>query len=595
MRRAIAPVGLSVLVSAALAVPAAAVPTYREHTRITQAGEYAQAVGVGDVNGDGRDDVAIYDYGACDVHVVFGRDASGTVALGDLGTGGLTIRGAGSTSCEVDVNPAGDVNGDGRADVAIGMRYGNPARGWVVFGRPAGGDVDLSTLGAGGLMFRGTPQPGTGQVVPIVPDGALGDVNGDGLGDLRVLVTRPEGGGFGPAVFFGRATGGTVEYGDGSGLLRVGIGPRLLTGLFAYSDLDRNGRTDLVTWDRDPSSGHRFDLVGGRGAAGVDLAAGGPSIVPLTGGGYVEPDGLDYVLDPQGDIDGDGVPDLHYRQYIGSDLRTSANVALSSRQASPLTKTSLLAGSLVLAGSATLNVGTAGRAGDVDRDGRDDLTVAATSRSEIDAGDREFLTAFPEGRGWGYLVNGRATPGTLSLDTPPAGVSRLDSLPDATLFGALRFDADTDRELLARDRATGDIVVGDVVDQPAPADTEAPSLDGLTLDHATISNRIPCGGAGESVCPAPRDATVSFTASEPVKVRFRLVSQYGWTALGATVWTGRGARTIALRAAYVIPAGWLRPRPEYHRLPLGNYTLRVEARDLAGRTTTVTRALKIVS
>lgn len=585
---------ITLLAALGAAAPADAVPTFRAHTTISGFTDWRSPVNVGDLNGDGRDDLAMTDGERCRVHIVFGSDQTGrTLGLDTLGAAGLTLRNVGDGRCyEIGVAPAGDVNGDGRDDVAIlrSEAWDGPHAGWVLFGRPAGGDVDMAALGSGGLTFTGTPQPPRDDIGGLFPQRGIGDVNGDGRDDLRVVGKSFASG---PAVFFGRASGGTVNpAADGSGLLRLNAGTDGVRGVLPYGDVDRNGRGDLLTWHtRSPQLDQRFDLVAGRGPGTVDVSLGGAGVVPLTGGTYVDPDGLDYLHDPKGDIDGDGLPDPLFSDTGNPDVK----IALTSKQASPLTKTSLLAGSLVFRGTASLAWPSPDEAGDVNGDGRGDLTVTATSRAVSSGSGVQFLADFPAGRQWGYVMHGRNTPGVLTFDTPPAGVWRLDSLPEgAALLGGLAFDADAGRELFARIEPTGDVVVGDLVDAPAPVDTVAPSLGTVSLDNPTISTRIPCGVAGTAACPAPRTATLDFTASEPIKLTFRLKRDTGATEISSTVWTGPGAHKVGVNAAYEVPPGWLQPRPLYYRIRPGNYTMWLEARDLAGRTAAVSRKLQII-
>src|SRR4051812_48195205 len=82
----------------------------------------------GDVNGDGKDDLIVGAYGvnskAGAVYVIFGQ-TNGFPAFFNVttlnGSNGFTIPGLASNDClGASVGAAGDVNGDGKADLLVG-------------------------------------------------------------------------------------------------------------------------------------------------------------------------------------------------------------------------------------------------------------------------------------------------------------------------------------------------------------------------------------------------------------------------------------------------------------------------------------------
>ncbi|MEH1864725.1 MAG: hypothetical protein V7K69_06885 [Nostoc sp.] len=157
----------------------------------------------GDVNGDGIDDLIISapsadtngsDSGQC--YVVFGS-RGGFGANFDLstlnGTNGFAINGINPGDRLGVVSNAGDINGDGFADLIIGTGFGDPngdnsGQSYVVFGSNGGfsPSFNLSALnGINGFIINGINvfDYSGGSV------SSAGDINGDGFADLIIGAT----------------------------------------------------------------------------------------------------------------------------------------------------------------------------------------------------------------------------------------------------------------------------------------------------------------------------------------------------------------------------------------------------------------------
>jgi hypothetical protein len=159
--------------------------------------------GVGDVNGDGLDDVLVAShargllgpladptgtpFGA--VYVVFGKtdsDDVDSVTLESNRERGFVIRGTAEyLLVGYDAAGAGDVNGDGLADIVVGVPfYESNARSgiFVIFGKTDGASVLLGDVAQGSGGFSITESSENERWGFSVA--GVGDVNGDGLADL---------------------------------------------------------------------------------------------------------------------------------------------------------------------------------------------------------------------------------------------------------------------------------------------------------------------------------------------------------------------------------------------------------------------------
>jgi hypothetical protein len=287
-----------------------------------------QAVaGVGDVNGDGRADVLVgapfagFNGAAW---VVFGKSSTTQVDLGALGSQGFRVNGASGDEIGHAVADAGDVNGDGLADIVLGSpladRNGRQDSGsvYVVFGRSSTTTVELAALGAGGFRIDGAA---AGDLAGGSVAGGM-DVNDDGRPDVVLGAPQADSSrrtNAGSAyVVFGKSSTTTVDLSslNDRGLRIAGAAAGDFVGSSVANAGDVNGdeRQDVVVGASGadfPSrldSGSAYVVFGSRSTSTIDLAALGDRgfrIIGATPGGRA---GL--AVAGVGDVNGDGRPDV---------------------------------------------------------------------------------------------------------------------------------------------------------------------------------------------------------------------------------------------------------------------------------------------
>ncbi len=145
----------------------------------------------GDVNGDGFDDVIVGTGRASTSYVVFGKAVGfdADINLSSLnGDDGFRVHGVATLGeSGISIGNVGDINGDGVEDMIVknvgyDLSYGGQvSHNYVVFGKTAGfsEDIDLTSLdGNDGFRMQG---PGSNDGIE-----RAGDINGDGFADVIV-------------------------------------------------------------------------------------------------------------------------------------------------------------------------------------------------------------------------------------------------------------------------------------------------------------------------------------------------------------------------------------------------------------------------
>jgi hypothetical protein len=329
-------------------------------------------VAVGDLTGDGLDDVALL--GTTDLFLASdpadGTGAASSIVINDL-----------LPELRLFHATGGDFDGDGVRDVAVTA-------------------MDLDVVGDSAIfLFDGpfdAPQATSRARTTIEGDGTLvlgfsvataNDLNGDGLDELvyselsltgtsSVYVHQPDAGVANPDQAFARFSGGEV------------LGYAVATG-----DANDDGLEDIVV--AVPGADEQ------RGAVYVFLG-------PVDGRIDAEPDtgiygaapgaimGVSLVFQPFVDADGDGDADLIVGAWGTSDIATGAGAAYLftgplGSHLDPEDAVGTYAGAHADAG---MGYGVSG-AGDVDGDGRGDLLIGANPSTSGDSTGRTYLMYGP--------------------------------------------------------------------------------------------------------------------------------------------------------------------------------------------------------
>ena len=408
--------------------------------------------GAGDVNGDGYADVILseYDYaGACSTTAgaapgaawVFMGSATG-IPSGTPATAAAQLDTARFNGCAGTggVASAGDVNGDGYADVSVGGFYLDGATNTFypaafVFLGSASGFANHASANTMLKSDQGFPRP-------ALPTGA-GDVNGDGYADL--IVGNPNynaGGGNGGTawLFLGTASGiadGTPVTGAAAQLVSNGnqAGANFGTRVAGAGDVNGDGYADVIVGAPLYDNGQTDE-----GAAFVYL---GSSFGILAPGGQVDANTflqsnqagaqLGYSVASAGDVNGDGYPDVIVGAPFYDNGQTdegAAFVFLGGASGTAAIGDPSTAATQLESNQAIANFGkSVASAGDVNGDGYADVIVGAPL---YDNGQTDEGAAFIfRGSASGIASSNPATPGVTQLESNQANAQLGTSVASA--------------------------------------------------------------------------------------------------------------------------------------------------------------------
>jgi VCBS repeat protein len=336
--------------------------------RVYTASEDAGALTIADLNGDGKPDLAV-------ANMFSDSEVPGTVSIRlNRGDGTFRPRRDYGTPLDPEAIAAGDLNGDGKADLVTGQVD----------------DESISVLlNTGAASFRERRDYNVGAEVEGV---ATADVNGDGKADV-VAVSSPASSAY---VFLNAGDGSLLPPAD----YLAGTHPNSV----AVGDLNGDGKPDLVTPNGDTQGSVAVLLNNGDGTFGTPRHTGswrGTSAVAIA------------------DVNGDGKPDVLAPHAAG--YRSAVGVLLNRGD-----------GTFTAGGSYAVERGSASdpAVGDFNGDGKPDVATLAGGLSRLslllNRGDGTFGPALSYPGGGGDVgggfdaadLNGDGTPDLVAASAP---------------------------------------------------------------------------------------------------------------------------------------------------------------------------------
>ena len=299
-------------------------------------------VAIGDLDGDGKPDLAVTNYGSNTVSVFRNTSTSGTIN-------------ASSFASKVDFSTGvvpfgvaiGDLDGDSKPDLAVTNRNGSTVS--LFRNTSTSGTIDASSFAAKVDFSTGT--------IPLVV--AIGDLDGDGKPDLAVVNY----GSNSVSLFLNTSTSGTIDASSFAAKVDFSTGTNPWG--VAIGDLDGDGKPDLAVTN---FGGNTVSVFRNTSTSGTIDASSFAAKVDFS-------TGTNPVIIAIGDLDGDGKPDLAVTNYSSNAI----SVFLNTNTSGTIDASSFAARMAFSTGSNPYSVAI----GDLDGDGKPDLAVTNSGSNTV--------------------------------------------------------------------------------------------------------------------------------------------------------------------------------------------------------------------
>ncbi len=305
-------------------------------------GSNPSILAIGDLDGDGKADLAVANYGSNTVSVFRNTSSSGAITSGSF---------AARVDFPTGLRPYGvaisDLDGDGKADLAVANYNSNTVS--VIRNTSSSGAITSGSFAAKVDFTTGSRPYSV----------AIGDLDGDGKADLAVSNFNSAT----VSVFHNTSSSGAIT--SSSFAAKVDFTAVTNPYILAIGDLDGDGKADLVN-----SGSHTVSVFRNTGSSGAITAGSFAAKVDFANGTSSQP-----VSVAIGDLNGDGKADL----VVANSGSHNVSVFRNTSSSGAITSGSFAPRVNFAVGTFPWSVAI----GDLDGDGKADLAVANQSSNSV--------------------------------------------------------------------------------------------------------------------------------------------------------------------------------------------------------------------